>query len=60
MRTFDEIRNLDHLTLALEVIRLQEENERLRDTNTELSWKLNPDRMGGQFTEEEINNTGWS
>ena len=59
MRTFDEIRNLDQLTLALEVLRLQEENERLRDTNTELSWKLNPDRMGGQFTEEEKSRDGW-
>lgn len=23
------------------------------------SWDTNPDRMGGQFTKEEIENTGW-
>lgn len=23
------------------------------------SWRDNPDRMGGQFTEDEINNAGW-
>lgn len=56
------MKNLHDMTkdeLMLEVLRLQDENDRLRDTNTELSWKLNPDRMGGQFTEEEINNNGW-
>ena len=56
------MKNLHDMTkdeLMLEVLRLQDENDHLRDTNTELSWKLNPDRMGGQFTEEEINNNGW-
>lgn len=23
------------------------------------SWATNPDRMGGQFTQDEINDTGW-
>ena len=23
--------------------------------NSEMGWRLNPDRMGGQFTQEEIN-----
>ena len=56
------MKNLHDMTkdeLMLEVLRLQDENDRLRDTNTELSWKLNPDRMGGQFTEEELNRSGW-
>lgn len=28
----------------------------------DVSWRLNPDRMGGQFTQEEINRRGdeWS
>ncbi len=41
---------------------LENEIERLRATIIELqrqlseqSWKLNPDRMGGQFTQDEIN-----
>lgn len=29
-------------------------NQRLID-----SWKDNPDRMGGQFTDEEINRNSW-
>ena len=29
--------------------------EELKKLNSEMGWRLNPDRMGGQFTEEEIN-----
>lgn len=29
--------------------------EELKKQNSEMGWRLNPDRMGGQFTEEEIN-----
>jgi hypothetical protein len=36
-----------------------EEIERLRKVNTELGWQLNPDRSGGQFTEEEMDGGGW-
>lgn len=35
------------------------EIDRLRRVNSDMGWRLNPDRMGGQFTEEEKNNTGW-
>ena len=27
--------------------------------NSDMGWQLNPDRMGGQFTEEEMNRSGW-
>lgn len=38
------------------------EIKRLRQANSDMSWKLNPDRMGGQFTEWEMNRRGdeWS
>lgn len=36
-----------------------DEIERLRDANSDMGWRLNPDRMGGQFTEEEKNRSGW-
>jgi len=36
-----------------------DEIERLREVNSDMGWRLNPDRMGGQFTEEEKNRTGW-
>ena len=35
------------------------EIERLRQANSDMGWRLNPDRMGGQFTEEEKNRSGW-
>lgn len=35
------------------------EIERLRNANSDMGWRLNPDRMGGQFTEEEKNRSGW-
>lgn len=36
-----------------------DEIERLREVNSDMGWRLNPDRMGGQFTEEEKNRSGW-
>ena len=36
-----------------------DEIERLRDQNSDMGWRLNPDRMGGQFTDEELNRSGW-
>jgi hypothetical protein len=32
-----------------------DEIQRLRQANSDMSWRLNPDRMGGQFTDEELN-----
>ena len=32
--------------------------ESLIDKNIEQSWRDNPDRMGGQFTQEEVNRAG--
>jgi hypothetical protein len=37
----------------------EEEIRQLRKRNSDLSWELNPDRMGGQFTDEELNRSGW-
>lgn len=36
-----------------------DEIKRLREVNSDMGWRLNPDRMGGQFTEEERNRSGW-
>lgn len=45
--------------IARYIMCLNADIERLRDTNSEMGWRLNPDRMGGQFTEEEKNRSGW-
>lgn len=53
------IRNMiggDELLMML--FRSAEEIKRLRDSNLDMGWRLNSDRMGGQFTEEERNNNG--
>lgn len=39
--------------------RAADEIKRLREINSDMGWRLNPDRMGGQFTEEETNRSGW-
>lgn len=46
-------------TIYLTLSDARVEIQRLRRVNSDMGWRLNPDRMGGQFTEEEKNNTGW-
>lgn len=45
--------------LLMMLFRSTEEIKRLRDSNSDMGWRLNPDRMGGQFTEEERGRDGW-
>lgn len=49
----------DHSELVDEIIRLRLRVARLEKANSDLGWQLNPDRMGGSFTQDEIDNTGW-
>lgn len=39
---------------AEEIFRLRQEVKNLREKAIEDSWKLYPDRIGGQFTDQEI------
>jgi hypothetical protein len=50
---------MDHLDTYILLNRAYGEIERLRKANSDMGWQLNPDRMGGQFTEEEKNRSGW-
>lgn len=45
--------------LLMMLFRSAEEIKRLRDSNSDMGWRLNPDRMGGQFTQEELTRDGW-
>lgn len=45
--------------LSERLMSLEVENTRLREQNTEMSWRLDPDRMGGQFTSDEVSHNGW-
>lgn len=52
-------RDLTQKELYLLLSRAVGEIDRLRRHNSEMGWRLNPDRMGGQFSEEEKNRSGW-
>lgn len=52
LKTVEERKFLDQMTDLLE--HLLEDNQKLRDAAVETSWKLSPDRMGGQFSNEEV------
>jgi hypothetical protein len=56
---FERLMKMDKRDLVKEIWRLQNRVTQLEKHNTDMSWRLNPDRMGGQFTEEEKNRTGW-
>ena len=56
----DDIRNaMSGTELYLLLSRAVGEIDRLRKHNVELGWELNPDRSGGQFTQEELNRGEW-
>lgn len=49
--------SLDDMTreqLIGEIMYLRSKVAQLEDTVSDMGWRLNPDRMGGQFTDEEI------
>lgn len=51
--------NVDgNIALAMLLLMAAERIEQLSAKDIEQSWLLNPDRSGGQFTEEEINRAG--
>jgi len=60
--TEQEWQDLEDMTreqLLGQIMYLRNRVSQLEDQNTEMGWRLNPDRMGGQFTEEERNRNGW-
>ena len=56
---FDQLMTLEKQDLIIKIWHLQDRVAQLEEQNTEMGWRLNPDRMGGQFTEEEKNWDGW-
>ena len=52
---FDKLMKTSKRELVMEIWRLQNRVAKLEERNTDMGWRLNPDRMGGQFTQEEIN-----
>ena len=56
LNSIQERKFLDQMVDLLD--HLLEDNQKLRDRNTEMSWALYPDKSGGQFTQEEIDRAG--
>ena len=52
---FERLMKMSKRDLVMEIWQLQNRVAKLEEHNTEMGWRLNPDRMGGQFTQEEIN-----
>lgn len=52
---FNKLMKTSKRELVMEIWRLQNRVAKLEERNTDMGWRLNPDRMGGQFTQEEIN-----
>lgn len=48
--------------IAVKFASMEMEIERLQKANSDMGWRLNPDRMGGSFSEWETNRRGdeWS
>lgn len=57
---FEVLENMTREQLLGQIMYLRKRVSQLEEQNTEMGWRLNPDRMGGQFTEEEMNRSGWS
>lgn len=57
----DESDGMFVLQMMHKIIELQNKIKRQDERLTEYSWTVNPDRMGGQFTQEEIDRSrgGW-
>lgn len=56
---WQDIEDMTREQLLGQIMYLRKRVAQLEEQNTEMGWRLNPDRMGGQFTEEEKNRTGW-
>lgn len=56
---WQELEYMTREQLLGHIIYLRKRVSQLEEQNTEMGWRLNPDRMGGQFTEEEKGRDGW-
>jgi hypothetical protein len=57
----DILQDLEGMTreqLLGQIMYLRKRVAQLEEQNSDLGWRLNPDRSGGQFTDWEINRRG--
>jgi hypothetical protein len=58
----NDIEDMSREQLIGQIMRLRKHVAKLEDQISDIGWKTNPDRMGGQFSDWEINRRGdeWS
>lgn len=52
----EEIENMSREELMGQILYLRKKCQRLEEKIVNLEWTVNPDRSGGQFTDDEVNN----
>jgi hypothetical protein len=59
---WQDLEDMTREQLLGQIMYLRKRVAQLEEQNTEMGWRLNPDRMGGQFSEWETNRRGdeWS
>lgn len=55
----DDLEEMSREQLIGQIMYLRKRVAQLEDTVSDMGWRLNPDRMGGQFTDEEHGRDGW-
>lgn len=55
----DDLEEMSREQLIGQIMYLRKRVAQLEDTVSDMGWRLNPDRMGGQFTDEERGRDGW-
>jgi len=55
----DDLEEMSREQLIGQIMYLRKRVAQLEETVSDMGWRLNPDRMGGQFTDEERGRDGW-
>lgn len=59
MINIDDLDDMTREELLGQIVHLRKRVSQLEKQVTKMGWRDNPDRMGGQFTDEEINRSDW-
>ena len=54
----NDLENMTRSEMSTLVLRMRKRISQLEQDASDMNWKLNPDRMGGSFSEWEMNRRG--
>lgn len=55
----NDLKEMSREQLIGQIMYLRKRVAQLEETVSDMGWRLNPDCMGGQFTDEERGRDGW-